>query len=368
MENNQKKTKILNYINVFRGLAILLIIIGHTMQFGDTKDIINNLNCEMICGGTALFIFISGFLFQHLSYKFEYKNYLTKKWTNVVMPYLFCSITGIFFCLYCPLAYKNSFMGLNPYLQIPLHITIGRVHNVPTWFIPMIIIFFLFSWIFLKLEKKGILYKLLPLLFLITVFLPRGIAEYESTLGLDYLTKYWVYVKYILVNFLHFISLYVFGMYCSKNKDIIDRFYQKKYLLWVLMLASSILDVYLQQKYQYSNYTVSKTFLTMLVLAYLKHYDDFILSHKKTNKTLDFIAKYSFGLFFVHWYWFFIYNQIYKLPTVIPVINGDYISAISIVLARFFVVALVSFASLFIAKTLLLKINQDTNTRKFLGI
>ena len=150
--------------------------------------------------------------------------------------------------------------------------------------------------------------------------------------------------------------------------DIIDRFYQKKYLLWVLMLASSILDVYLQQKYQYSNYTVSKTFLTMLVLAYLKHYDDFILSHKKTNKTLDFIAKYSFGLFFVHWYWFFIYNQIYKLPTVIPVINGDYISAISIVLARFFVVALVSFASLFIAKTLLLKINKDTNTRKFLGI
>ena len=54
-----KKTKILNYINVFRGLAILLIIMGHTMQFGDSKSIINMLNCEMICGVTALFIFIS---------------------------------------------------------------------------------------------------------------------------------------------------------------------------------------------------------------------------------------------------------------------------------------------------------------------
>ena len=73
-QQKPKKTKILNYINVFRGLAILLIIMGHTMQFGNPKSLINMINCEMICGGTALFIFISGFLFQHLAYKFEYKN------------------------------------------------------------------------------------------------------------------------------------------------------------------------------------------------------------------------------------------------------------------------------------------------------
>ena len=95
-----KKTKILNYINVFRGLAILLIIMGHTMQFGENNSLAHIINCEMICGGTALFIFISGFLFEHLSYKFEYKNYLSKKWTNVVMPYLITAIPGLFFCLY----------------------------------------------------------------------------------------------------------------------------------------------------------------------------------------------------------------------------------------------------------------------------
>ena len=359
MENTPtqiKKTKILNYINVFRGLAILLIIMGHTMQFGDSKSIINMINCEMICGGTALFIFISGFLFQHLSAKYEFKNYMSKKWTNVIMPYLVVSIPGIILCLACPVAYKNSFMGLSAWLQIPLHITIGRVHNVPTWFIPMIIIFFLCSYIFLKLEKKGILYKLLPLLFLITIFLPRGVAEYESTIGLDYLTKY------------HFVSLYVFGMYCSSNKEIIDKFYSKRWLLWILMLTLGILDIYAQFKYQYSNYTISKIFLTMLVLAYLKHYDEFILSHKKTNATLDFIAKYSFGLFFVHWYWFFAYNQIFNLPTVAPVSNGDYLTTLGIVLARFIAVAIVSLLSLFLAKKILLKINPEINTRKFFGI
>ena len=145
MENLQdkpKKTKILNYINVFRGLAILLIIMGHTMQFGAQSSMINMLNCEVICGGTALFIFISGFLFQHLSGKYEFKNYMSKKWTNVIMPYLFVSVPGIILCLFCPIAYKNSFAGLDPFIQISLHLTIGRVHNTPTWFIPMIIIFF----------------------------------------------------------------------------------------------------------------------------------------------------------------------------------------------------------------------------------
>ena len=68
MEN--KKKSFLNYINVFRGLAILLIIAGHTMQFGESSTLIHKINCEIVCGGTALFIFISGFLFQHLSSKY----------------------------------------------------------------------------------------------------------------------------------------------------------------------------------------------------------------------------------------------------------------------------------------------------------
>lgn len=363
-----KQTKKLNYINIFRGLAILLIIMGHTMQFESSNSIVNMLNCEMICGGTALFIFISGFLFQHLSAKYEFKNYMSKKWTNVILPYLFISIPGIILCLLCPVTYKNSFAGLDSWIQIPLHLTIGRVHNTPTWFIPMIIIFFLCSWLFLKLEKKGILYKLLPFLFLITIFLPRGTAEFENTIGLSYLMKYWIYVKYIISNFFHFIALYVFGMYCSAHKDIMDKFYSKRWLIWVLMIGLGALDIYTQYKYQYSNYTISKTFLTILVLAYLKHYDNFILAHNTFNSILDFIARYSFGLFFIHWYWFFAYNQIFHLANVLPLINENYILTIGAVFLRFSIVTIASLLSLFLIKKFLLKINPETNTRKFLGI
>ena len=245
---------------------------------------------------------------------------------------------------------------MNIFAQIPVLLSIGRVHNVPTWFIPMIVIFFMFSWVFLKLEKKNILYKILPILLLITIFVPRGSAEFQDTIGLSYAAKYWIYARYILMGFVHFLSLYVLGMFCSANKHIIDKFYDKRLFLWIGMILTATADIY----FGWENFTISKTFLTLLVLGYLKHYDEFILSHKKTNAVLDFIAKYSFGIFFVHWYWLFIYNQIFHTPNVIPFTTN----AIWIVLIRFIAVAIMSILSLFLVK----KLVKDGNSRKFIGV
>lgn len=366
MEN--KKKTFLNYINVFRGLAILLIIAGHTMQFGDSSSLLHKINCEIVCGGTALFIFISGFLFQHLSGKFEYKKYLKKKWTNVVLPYFLTSIIGVLFCFIYPQIYGNSFDGLNPFIQIAMFLTTGRIHNTPTWFIPMIVLFFLSSWLLLTLEQKGRLYKLLPILFLITLIYPRIDVDYNSIINLSYLKKYFVCVGYIFNGFIHFFSLYVFGMFCSKYKEVINVFYKKRLLLWILMIVFASLDIYLNYRNIYSNFTVSKTILTMLILGYLKYYDKWIIKKKLLNQTLDIIAKYSFGLFFIHWYWFFIFNQIFGLEKVIPVSNGNCIGIFGIILTRFLAVTILSMLSLFISKKLILLVNKNANTRIFLGI
>ena len=176
-DTNIKKKPMLNYINVFRGIAIILILMAHTMQFGEAGSIEKYISFEIFAGGTALFVFIAGYLFQYLSYKFEYKNYLKKKWQNVIIPYFITSIPGIIACLAIPNIYKNPFDGMNIFAQIGIFITTGRVHNLPTWFMPMITIFFLLSALLLYLERKNILYKLLPLLLLVTIFVPRGDIE-----------------------------------------------------------------------------------------------------------------------------------------------------------------------------------------------
>ena len=366
-ENTIKKTKILNYINVFRGLAILLIVAGHSMQFGEIGSITQKCAVEIFAGGTALFIFISGFLFQHLSGKYEFKNYIAKKWTNVILPYLWTAVPGILFCFVYPVKYGNALDGLNPILQIPLMLSVGRIHNTPAWFIPMIIIFFFSSWVLLKAEKKGWLYKIMPAMFLITILFPRVDVDYNSTLGLAYVAKYFAYLKYVFMGYIHFFSLYVFGMFCSANKDIIDKFWNIRWIFIPLMVITAGLNVYSSLNWNWSNGTISKIFLTIIVLAYLKHYDEWLISHEKLNKVLDIIAKYSFGIFFIHWYIFFLYNLIFNLPNVMPIINNG-LTTFFLVLIRFIFVSLASLLTLFTVKKLIIKINPNANTRSFIGV
>ena len=362
-----KKTKILNYINVFRGLAILLIVAGHTMQFGEIGSLTQKLSVEIFAGGTALFIFISGFLFQHLSGKYEFKNYISKKWTNVILPYLWTAIPGIFFCFAYPIKYGNALDGLNPLLQIPMMLSVGRIHNTPAWFIPMIILFFLSSWLLLKLEKKGWLYKALPLMFLVTIFFSRTDVDYNSTLGLAYSAKYFAYLKYVFVGYIHFFSMYVFGMFCSANKNIIDKFWNLRWLFIPLMIVTASLNVYSGLIGTWTNGTLSKIFLTIIALAYLKHYDEWLISHDKINKLLDIIAKYSFGIFFIHWYIFFLYNLIFSLPNVMPIIENTWLT-LGLVFVRFVAVSIGSLFTLWLIKTSLLKIDPESNTRSFIGV
>jgi len=363
-----KKTKILNYINVFRGLAILLIVAGHTMQFGEINSLTQKISVEIFAGGTALFIFISGFLFQHLSAKYEFKNYLSKKWTNVIQPYLWTAIPGILLCFLFPLSYGNSFDGLNPLLQIPMMLSVGRVHNIPTWFIPMICLFFLSSYFLLWAERKNFLYKLLPIFFAVTIFLPRQDVDYSTVQGMNYTQMYFQYVKYVIMGFIHFFSMYVFGMFCSKYKEIIDKFYNLRVLFWLLMIGSAVLNVFLSLNYSIQNGTVSKIFATILLLAYLKHYDGWLISKEKLNKVLDFIAKYSFGIFFVHWYFFYLYNQIMDLQNVMPIFANNYYLTFIIVFARFVMVTLMSISGLFITKKAITFIKKEANTRSFIGL
>lgn len=362
-----KKSKILNYINVFRGLAILLIVAGHTMQFGEAGSLYQKLSVEIFAGGTALFIFISGFLFQHLSGKYEFKNYMSKKWTNVILPYLWTAIPGILFCFIYPIEYGNALDGLNPFFQIPMMLSVGRIHNTPAWFIPMIILFFFSSWTLLKLEKKGWLYKVMPLLFLVTILIPRVDVDYTSTLGLSYSAKYFAYLKYVFMGYIHFFSMYVFGMFCSAHKEIIDKFWNLRWIFIVLMLLSAGLNVYSGLNGSWTNGTISKMFLTVIALAYLKHYDEWLISHEKINKFLDIIAKYSFGIFFIHWYVFFLYNLVFNLSNVMPIVGNVWIT-LGLVFVRFVAVSALSLFALWFIKQIILKINPDANARSFIGV
>ena len=156
-------------------------------------------------------------------------------------------------------------------------------------------------------------------------------------------------------------------MFCSANKDIIDKFWNTRWLFIPLMIITAGLNVFSSLNWNWSNGTISKIFLTIIVLAYLKHYDEWLISHEKLNKALDIIAKYSFGIFFIHWYIFFLYNLIFNLSNVLPIINNE-LTTFGLVLIRFIFVSVFSIVTLYVIKKLITKINPNANTRSFIGV
>lgn len=356
VQPTQKKKALLNYINVFRGFAILAIVAIHTLLFSHNTSFQSAISAELLGSGSVFFVFISGFLFQHLSYKFEYKDYLSKKWNNVICPYLITSIPGIINVIYLCDPIDNPYHEFNKAFQVFLFYCTGCHHNMPTWFIPMMAVFFIVAPVLLFLEKKGLLFKFLPVLLFITLAIKRP----------DNTNSY-----LIILSFLHFLSIYVTGMYFAAHKEKIDLSNKTLIGLSVLFVIFSAISVYNIMADTYIHLSsFSKLTLALIIMALLKRYDNFIQSKKFINKSFDILAKYSFGIFFVHYYinvlldrhLFSKYIMMYA-PTGTE-INLGIITTLSL---RFTSVIILSLLVLYIAKTILLKLNIK-NTRMFLGI
>jgi fucose 4-O-acetylase-like acetyltransferase len=102
MPSTSRDKSFLRYVHNFRGFAIILIVLSHLLGF--LKWETGTENWQVIWNvifrnGTVYFVFIAGFLFQHLSKKYEYRDYLKKKFSNVILPYLIISISAVLSCI-----------------------------------------------------------------------------------------------------------------------------------------------------------------------------------------------------------------------------------------------------------------------------
>ena len=330
---------------------------------------------EIFSSGTCLFVFIAGFLFQHLSSKYEFKNYMKKKFINVISPYLITSIPGIILCLTIPKIYHhNPIYGVEPkFLQVFMFYTTGHIHNGPTWYILMTTMFFLIASFLLFLEKKNILYKILPVLLLITIFTQRlhGYIDIETIVTAK--ENYFFELGFWFLNFIRYLPVYILGMYFSAHKEHIEKLYNHRFILILLMIISSIVDILLL-KLHFLNGDISKIFFALVVLGYLKHYDEKIMSMAKINSIMDFIAKYSFGIFFIHGYIIDLFNSVCKfyLPKlremqyVYTYTLSDIFTALSFDFIKFIFALSSSILICYVIKKILEKLGVK-NTRAIIG-
>lgn len=89
----------LEAITYMRAIAILLIVAGHSyalagVQLGSDFD---NILSDLIKGATALFVFISGFLFDHVfGDRYSYRRFVLDRAKRLLVPYCVLTIIGGF--------------------------------------------------------------------------------------------------------------------------------------------------------------------------------------------------------------------------------------------------------------------------------
>ncbi len=273
----------LGYIHSFRALAILFIVGGHCIDFfnwPETSQAIERLLRIFISNGSVLFVFIAGYLFQHLAVKFQYKKYYSGKLKNVILPYFLVSIPAILIFVFL-IERETVWQGFydNPqWLQV-IYFYMTGMHLAPLWFVPMISLFYVVAPLLIMADKKQYFYYILPLTIAISCFIPRGLPH---------------------VSFIHFFSVYLLGMYFSHYKERLNGLISRNATLLLLAILvfgfASYEYFYMQGTMTYINY-LQKITMSVFFLAFLIRLGDTI-----NSKLIRVIADASFGVFFIHSY------------------------------------------------------------------
>ncbi|MFW5700458.1 MAG: acyltransferase family protein [Cyclobacteriaceae bacterium] len=289
-EIKKEQDNFLQYIHTFRGLAILLIVGSHIFYGWRDENMTISIINTTVRGTTILFLFISGYLFQHLSYKFKPSRYFSNKLKYVILPYILISIPIIFAKLYDPPSYALSHFD-NPVLSLlyqSIHFLITGEHLLPFWFIPMIVLFYLMAPLLYYLDKKAYIYYLLPVFVVISLMVPR--TELNDIPRL----------------FVHFFSVYLFGMFMSHYKIRILEFSNQYWkILAIATLIVSVVVLFLP----YDSYPhlsamyIQKMMLCWFFIYFLQKY-----AHKLPRK-FDLLAEFSFGIYFLHYFFALAYRK-----------------------------------------------------------
>jgi len=299
----------INSINYFRGIAILLIVAGHsyTLAGFNPSTLFERTTANLLTGGTALFVFISGFMFHHVfSKKFNYKKFMIKKIQNVVLPYLFFSIYPRWDIIKYQrfsrtLGIESAWDAFFFYPRTGLHLT-------AYWYIPFAVVLFLASPIFLKLMNSRYRELLIVTGITASAFIHRPLYNIN-----------------VFQSFIYFSPVYLMGMWASINKEEIYRRLRNRE--WIFLALALLLAIFQGEFASYAPMEGITTFPKAVEGGYVGNFHkdifiyngiDFMILQKvslcfffmvflrrfedRSIPFLDFTAKYSFAIFFLHCY------------------------------------------------------------------
>lgn len=288
MENDQKSA-FQQDVHNFRAFAIVGVVGAHalhnfTWSPGSAVFVVLD---TLFNQSTIWFAFIAGYLFQHLSSSYRAPSYYSKKFKNVFVPYLICSIPAIaasftFHDQPMPANFEEHSIPI----QALLFVLTGK-HLAPYWYIPMIMIIFFLAPALIALDRRpGFYLSLMPLLVLSAYLGRDGFLVHSGLSG------YFGQVS----KAIYLISPYLLGMFVSHFYSRVMAFMSS---FWLPLLLISLMFFLLEvRNYHQTTYFIFLFKVTSApVILYLinRRFGVF-------QSSIDRVAALSFGIFFLHGY------------------------------------------------------------------
>jgi probable poly-beta-1,6-N-acetyl-D-glucosamine export protein len=306
-------SKYLSYLHNLRGLAILYVVGVHARAFVPewlTHPGVNRFFDTFFDpsegNGTVLFLFIGGFLFQHLTHKqFEFGKYLEQKFKVIILPYLLISIPLIVLRLNTPfvsLSLPADFNERSTTYQV-IHFILTGAHMPPFWFISTIVLFYLSAPLLHYLDKPFFYKYIFPFVFLTCLFTYRPAHNANP-----------------LLAYLHYIPVYMMGMWASFNREkILAVAPNLLYILVACYVSLCALDLIGWENHARETtfehvienglvvvniYIFKAVILCFMLLLMLYQLRD------RQMPYLELLGNYSFGIFFIHYLYISLFRKV----------------------------------------------------------
>ncbi len=283
--STKEKDKRVKELQVFSGIAILLVVLLHSNAFYLTNilkleaytqanfwvKLLNNI----VVNAVAMFIFIAGYKYALNNTEDNYKEYVLKKIKNIFKPFI---VLSIIFLIRNIIIYPESYAGTEYITKHITNIFIGINPAYHLWFIPM----YLFVAITYPLIYKVFKNDIIRVIVIISLAFIKMLIGESTSLVVSQITF-----------FMRFYLFYEMGVMFFKY-NIKDKFKKiDKYIITLyfisLVLVSTIKDANLYGKLQ---------FYLLSFLSISAYY--FISIRIKENKMFNYLGKYSFYIYLFH--------------------------------------------------------------------
>lgn len=213
----------LSVIVYLRATAILLIVAGHSYSLADigVGTVFNGALSNLVKGATAIFVFISGFVFDYVySARFDYRTFLLDRAKKLLIPY--CVLT-----ILAGLMFSDWIGGGLSTSQLFRFFVLGETF-MAYWYIPFILVMFALAPLHRRFMDQGIAYQAAIIIVgaILTGLVQRPIGNTNA-----------------LQSIVFYMPIYLAGLFVSLHRETLLPALQK---IWPGLLVTAVLMATIQ--------------------------------------------------------------------------------------------------------------------------